>query len=352
MTSQPVRCPICLDVFVWPAGGELFELRLGRFEPLLIPDTVDDLKRRDILRDAYLRCPNPSGDMQEHYLPLAFTSYLPTLVIGMVGSSGSGKSHLLTAMIAEIQANGLQPYGLGVAPVDHSLHETFLQQRVRPMLMERQQLPATDMGIVGYADALLVTSPAGTRPVAFFDLSGGDLQGHGRAGRFLAGAGALIFVVNPGAAFNRTTADDPLVSVDIGDHVFATVLSRLGAGQERLSIPTTVVINKADRLRLWPQVDRWLRSPVGDGRIDAARWREESRDAYALLYQHGGNAWVLPFDRSQRCTLHFASATGSELHGDRFVRGVRPRRVLEPLLALLAMTGSLPGAEAERVGRP
>ena len=116
-------------------------------------------------------------------------------------------------------------------------------------------------------------------------------------------------------------------------------------------MPVALVVNKADRLRLRPPVDEWLRARP-NGTIDAARWRAESRDAYALLYRHGAHAWLRPFHESEQCTIHFASATGSEAHGDTFARPVRPKRVLEPLLALLAMAGALPGPEAAKVGRP
>src|SRR5262249_51057069 len=132
-------------------------------------------------------------------------------------------------------------------------------------------------------------------------------------------------------------------------------LARLGAGKPFLPAPAALVINKADRLRLRPPVDRWLRATAANGQIDAARWRDESRDAYALLYQYNAHAWLRPFYECKKCTIHFVSATGSEADGKSgtsFIRRVRPLRVLEPLLALLAMTGALPGAEASKVGNP
>jgi hypothetical protein len=76
----------------------------------------------------------------------------------------------------------------------------------------------------------------------------------------------------------------------------------------------------------------------------------ESRAAYAFLYQRGALAWLQPFHECRRCTLHFVSATGAEPRDGVYPRGVRPRRVLEPLVALLAMTGILAGPESGKVG--
>ena len=350
MTGGQVRCPICLDVFTWTPGGPVYDFRGGRAVPLAVPAAADPVKRADLLATAYLRCPNPSRDLAEHYLPLAYASYLPALVIGLVGASRAGKSHLLAAMIAEIVRGGLQRYGLTFAPVDHALHAGFRRDKADPLVNGNCRLPGTVEGAAGYADALLITSRAGTRPVAFFDVAGGDLLERGVTGRFLVGASGLIFVVDPGTALGLGTPDDPPEPAG-SDPALDSVLARLGAGARPLSVPAALVITKSDRLRLRPPADRWLRARPGR-RIDAARWRDESRDAYALLHQHRAHAWLRPFHESERCTLHFVSATGSEARGHLFPRGVRPRRVLEPLLALLAMAGALPDSAAGGVGRP
>jgi hypothetical protein len=352
--SSRIRCPICLDVFDFDsqAQDDLYEFSGGQHVKLEIPEGADEVKRKDLLSAAYLKCPNPSGDTGTHYLPRAYASYLPPLVIGMVGDTLSGKSHLLAAMIAEIIKGGLQPYGLTFAPVDQDRHDMYRRDRAERLVIDNMRLKGTKEDIPRYADALLITSSAGTRPVAFFDVGGGDLLDRGDTSRFLVGADGLIFVVDPGTAFGMTTPEDLPKGRAGSDLAFDSVLARLGAGKQFLPVPAALVINKADRLRLRPPADHWLRATTTDGQIDAARWRDESRDAYALLYQHGALAWLRPFHECQRCTIHFVSATGSEARGDSFVRRVRPRRVLEPLLALLAMTGALPGVEASKVGYP
>src|ERR1019366_6683299 len=103
-----------------------------------------------------------------------------------------------------------------------------------------------------------------------------------------------------------------------------------------------------DKLRFEPIVGRWLTQPSGSGRIDPARVRAESRDIFAFLYERNAMWSLVPFDTFRRCTLHAVSATGSnapesEQPGNTtgpppaYTRPLRSRRVLEPLVAILAM---------------
>jgi hypothetical protein len=344
-----LRCPVCVDTIPWPPPM-YFEYHEGEHRKLDLPENL--AKRADVLRSAWFPCPNPSGDSDPHWLPVALASYQDGLVIGIVGASRSGKSHLLAAMMHEIDKLGLQRYGMSAMPLDAEEHNRYLQSSVHPLTRGGQQLLPTDRDVFGYADSLLVTSAAGTRPVTFFDVAGGNLEQSGRTGRFLAGAGALLFVVNPGTAFGAATADDPSpAGRQVGnDQTFAAVLSRLRhpGSPRHLDIPAAVVLTKADRLRFQSPVDTWLRMPPPT-RVDPAQIRAESRDVYAYLRHRDATAWLAPFHECRKCTLHFVSATGGESRGRRYPRGIRPLRVLEPLVALFAMTGVLPGAE--RVGR-
>jgi len=87
-----------------------------------------------------------------------------------------------------------------------------------------------------------------------------------------------------------------------------------------------------------------------DGKVDVVSIRAESRDAFALLHEHGAGSWLQPYYRCRKCTLHFASATGGEVVDSRYPRGARPSRVLEPLIALFAMTGVIGGPGMDEVG--
>ena len=59
-------------------------------------------------------------------------------------------------------------------------------------------------------------------------------------------------------------------------------------------------------------------------------------------------ASLRPYDAFHRCTLHFVSAAGSRPN----LQGFRPTHVLDPLVAILAMTGVIADPQAEKVGLP
>src|SRR5262249_21210518 len=94
-------------------------------------------------------------------------------------------------------------------------------------------------------------------------------------------------------------------------------------------------------VRFQSPVDTWLYADAD--RFDPAAVVDESRDAYAFLHRRGAQAGLRPYDKCRKCTLHFVSAPGGAATEGRFPRGVRPRRVLAPLISLFAMTGVLRG---------
>ncbi len=365
MTVPPrpveVRCPICLDVFDWEYS-EPYAYRNGTYVPLDVSDIGDDLKRNDEMIGAYRRCPNPSADMPErHYLPVAYASSGPPLVVGLIGRTDSGKSHLLATMISEIEQGGLSQLGLTSIPVDADQHQEFLRSRVAPLVEQAAVIPHTprvqENDQVHFSDALLVGDTRQQRAVAFFDVAGEDLTRRTRSMRFVLALDALIFVVDPDKALRHAGSTD-------GDNAFETVMARLRA-QPGITdrVPVAIVIAKSDLYRFEQPVARWYRRPslsaYPEGIPDPEEIRDESRDAYAFLYSKGASAWLRPFEMFRRATLHFASATGSAAvsvdrgPGDTtavFPRGVRPRRVLDPLAAVFAMVGMLGEDAAKEVG--
>jgi hypothetical protein len=349
--AKSIRCPVCLDRFTWrenelwiPTG------EIGVYEAVDLTAVNDPDKRNDIRRNCYQRCPNPSQDTDPHHLPASYLDFGAPLVIGLVGRSGSGKTHLLTAMIAELERGGLHAAtGLTVRSMDLLLDRRFRTEHLN-RLQRHEELDGTRHGLSGFVNVLTLTSPSGTTPVTFFDISGEDFlrEGdRGQAARFLIGVDALLFVETPEHALgirHQEPEDGQRVNL-----AFKRVVSRLEDLGLAGKVPASVVLNKSDRLRYVPPVDRWIRR-ADDGALDAESMLEESRDVFGFLHQHGADSSLAPFQSFTRCTLHFASATGAEPVDRRFVRGVRPMRVLRPLLALLAMTGVLTGPEARKVG--
>ncbi|MGW1997015.1 TRAFAC clade GTPase domain-containing protein [Embleya sp. NPDC001921] len=355
-----VRCPYCLDLVRWDEN-DLYERddRL-RYERVDLSTVTDPVKRHDRMRATFMRCPNPTGDEErEHFLPTNYLIHEPPLVVGLIGDGLSGKTHLLAAMIAEIDAGGLRPYGVTHQPVDPAQHQDYLHNRVDPL--QRGHMLATTVNhqgnLVQFADALLLRSGGRSRPIAFFDVSGEDLARGGREMQFLAAADAFVFVVDPVVAVDlpelrRLTGEaEDMPGTRRGDRTFAAVMDRLPRRAELLDQPVTVAVTKSDLIRFEPPVDAWLGSHAPRaGVVDPARVAAESRDVYSFLYAHDAAAWLSPFEEFRRCTMHFVSATGARDRDGRFPGGIRPRRVLEPVVSILAMCDMLDQAGSERVG--
>ena len=339
--TQTVICPICLqEIKDWDSLPR-WQWDGRQYVELKIPAEASGPQRNRMERVALVCCPDQLHVMQsKHYLPAEYGRLGQPVVLGFVGLTRSGKSHLLAAMVGAIQRGDLRNYGIDSYPLDNALHKVFLNEHVWPLLDRDKVLPGTQEGIVTFADAFVVTPPGGTkRPVALFDVAGGELTKVDDTKRFLDIADGLFFIVDPAE----------LKPNGHGDETFNTVLD-LMKGTPRLpdQVSAAVVLNKADLVRFEEPVARLLRSDVR--KLDAAEFLSESTDVYAFLASKGAAAWARPYEECAKATLHVASPTGGAAEGDVYPRHVTPRRVLRPLVAMLAMTGILTGAEAERVG--
>jgi hypothetical protein len=343
-----VTCPVCLSRLNWAAlpryryDGSTFsyvELKMSGNA------TADQRVRAE--RGAMVKCPDPSRSAAEHYLPADYGRYGKPVVLGFVGDTRSGKTHLLSAMVGAIEKGELDDYGLVTRPLDQRLHSSFLSEKVLPLIEEGKVLSPTQEKIVSFADALLIGSGAGTeRPVAFFDVAGGEL-GRNQAAQhgpksFLEIADGLVFVVDPVQLGSGRIAED----------TFNTVLELLREAKRLSDVCAAIVVNKADLLRFDDPVSRWLRAgPTG---ADPDLTLLESADVFAYLDSRGARAWTRPYTTCRKATLHVASATGgpgpAAEAGTSYPRAVTPCRVLTPLVALLAMTGILQSEPAQRVG--
>ena len=342
--EKQVTCPICLTPindwdslprWQWDADREAYA-------QLNIPADITGPLRVNMERGSSKRCPNPYRfKPTEHYLPADYGGFGPPVVLGFVGLTKSGKTHLLAAMVGAMQA-GLRHYGVDCRALDRSLHDHFVKDRVRRLLRNNEVLSGTQEGIVTFADAFLMRQAGGQdRPVVLFDVAGGELIEVTQTKKFLDIADGLFFIVDP----------SQIETGGIGDETFDNVLDLLqGTGRLPGQVSAAIVLNKADLLRFEDPVTRWLRS--GGGSLDAGEFLTESRDVYAFLHEKGAAAWTVPYEMCAKATLHVASPTGGVGLGEGSVypRGVTPRRVLRPLVAVLAMTGVLTGPEAEKVG--
>ena len=336
----------CLEPFDWN-GARAYR----RNSPSAPWDEVDlpppsDPRWGAAMQAAFIRCPNEENGV--HYFPVEFALFEEPKVIGFVGDSSAGKTCLLAAIAGEIERNKLEPYGLQTEPANMAHHAAYVRELVNPFFQEGLPPPHTPFKrLVEFEDAILVRSGAGTFPVVFFDTAGDqlkDFESSHLAVRFLHRVDGLIFVADPTQTDDGTSRGDPTHMAAIASLRWAH-----GNGQDRFTIPAAVAITKSDLLRFEPPVDRWLsRPPARTGGVDPRLLIEESRDAYAFLHHRGATGWLMPMSRFDQCTLHFVSASGCayDREANLFTRPARPRRVLEPLVALLATIGVLDGGLA------
>lgn len=346
--GTPLMCPMCLGGIPDWASLDYWRWDPDRtdYEKIAIPRDASPVQRVRYQHGAYVRCPW-SKDESAHYLPAQYGRYGKPVLLGFVGLTQSGKTHLLTAMIGEISR--LRDYRISCKALDPAIHNRFMDGSVRPLLMENKVLPGTpDDATTVLADAFIVQHDNNPeRVVALFDVSGGDLAQRNKMMReFLYIADGLFFVIDP----------EHITASRVGDDTFSNVLdvvrdvSRENARHDPVS--AAVVLNKADKARFDEPIARWL--GAGEGTLDPADFLRESADVYAYLDARGALALTEPYQVCQKATLHVASPTGGTQDGEdktsKYPRGVTPLRVLRPLIAMLAMTGVLTGAHAEQIG--
>ncbi len=356
--SRPVRrpdvlCPVCLDYLTWQEVL-LYQrmVREGKWCEVSLAGINNPIKRADLRRVCYVKCPNPSKDTPDHYLPVTYRDHGDPIVVGLVGSHKAGKTHLLAAMIHEALSGGLERYGITVEPADEIQHKDFQATQIE-RLLSGLELPGTSEAVSQFAEMLLVRSRRENRPLVFFDVAGEDFTSShgGRRARFLLGATALMFVEDPAQRIAALRIDgDTKAELSGGNPYFTAALSRIKDRPNIRDLPAVIVLTKSDQLRYQHPVDTWLRRAVPEEGLQAEEFLAESADAYAFLAQYGAEATLGVYDQFAKCTLHFVSATGVAADGGTYPRGIRPARVLQPLVALLAMAGVLDGAEARKVG--
>ena len=340
-----VTCPICLSEINW-TGQELWtwdatKEPAGAYVQLSIPAGASKADRARRQRNTYIRCTNPVPEMGVHYLPVDYGRYGKPTIIGFIGETHAGKSHLLATMVSAIDGGGLAAYGAHARPLDFALHESFVTEKVRPLLDDDLVIQATPKDVLSFVDAFVVGRDGQPdRVVAMFDVAGGDLEKARDSKHFLEIADGMVFVVDP----------DQLKEGGRGDPAFNTVLDLLRTAERLPQVSAAIVLGKADLLRFEPPVARWLRSD--DRQVSADLCLRESAELYAYLQRRGADAWTRPYRECTRATLHVASATGAgaDEDGHRFPRGVTPCRVIVPLVALLAMTDVIASPQTRGMG--
>ncbi|POM27805.1 hypothetical protein BTM25_22270 [Actinomadura rubteroloni] len=337
--GRKMTCPYCLSDFDWNKAPLVDRDEEGVETPLRPEPGESDARWRTRTMHAWRIC-DVTGE--DHYIPASLGGMKP-LIIGLVGKTSSGKSHLLAAMMKELENAALKiTHRLNVLPLDARLQRTLTEKYQLGLLNDRRVLPRTFRGTPEFTCAYRVTSGHTGEQYALlvFDVAGEIFTAGETAAMtpFMAVADALIFVAD-GADL------DVRPGAPVADPGFTAVLThvdqvRARGGQQFLPVPAALVVAKSDKLRTFPEVDRWI---ARDDDLDLTTVEQESEDAYAFLRARGAGSWLAPVQECSDATLHFASATGVDPEdGEYPERSFRRQRVLRPLLALLAMRGVLP----------
>jgi hypothetical protein len=358
-----IVCPLCLTSLNWAQAPLMTLDDDGNYVPVVGAST-DSVARARLRTDtAYRTC---NGTSPAHYLPASYGDEDVTRIsVAMIANTAAGKSHLLAAMIGQfVSSVRLRQVALQVSPLDLHLHRSYMDRTVTPFLDQRKVLDHTSIAAKDITDGFLVTNlDTGKRfAITFFDVSGELLARPGADEKvFLGAVNALMFVVDPqsvrGLAAKDAGPEAAPVGRFAGDPAFDVTLKLLRVARseqstEFLGIPAAVIVAKSDLLRRGNRfVNRWMRADTVDD-LDLSTVEEESGDVFTFLYTNGAERWLEPALQCTRSTLHFVSAAGTAPRDGQFPEAsFQPRRVIKPLLALLAMKGVIDPALLEEFPR-
>ncbi len=364
-------CPSCLQGFSRPvyvdARGEVVQLSwLQENAPRLYSllrrsdGTHAQLAARAHARGLSPRCPHNLA----HVLPEDHLTRR-TLVIGLVGMRGSGKTTYVTQLIETLLRGSLSPLGVSVT-LDGTSNRRHTQENRRTLIVDHVPVPVTPP--VTAADQVtdqpwsLRLSRAGgeTINLLLYDASGEQLysaRDMGEVNRYLYACDGIIMMFSPGAFPGLEPLDDQALDAGIAQATEMTTslvdVLRRSRGLRRDAVvqdcAVAVVLGKADKLAHQPgfpdhclyDVEAFVReNPLATvlERVEAG-----SEDLIAYLNACGGENLVgIVLNNLPHPTFHAVSATGHDVGGNGRYPDIRQTGVVEPLVTLLAHAGFLP----------
>ncbi|WP_155884533.1 TRAFAC clade GTPase domain-containing protein [Actinomadura flavalba] len=344
-------CPYCLSTLDWSDFGAIplvKETAEGAEVLMRAPGESEDRWRYRTM-SAMRQC---AGDGHPHTLPPDYGDFEP-LIIGLIGNSAAGKTHLLTAMIEQLRRRRAVFEDLRIEALDGKLERNFYYDRIQPFLEEHRVLDGTrPTQRPEFAYALRVHSEytGRTHAVGFFDVAGEHFRDRDyERTPFMSVADAVIYVADAA----KLRSGDRWAR-HVPDPGFTHAIAQLrGAARDRRKLPPAViVVAKSDLLApVHRAAGHWLAQRDENSLADLRSAKRESRDAYRFLSDHGAELWLEPWGQAET-TIHFASASGVDrVRGEdkgRFPEeDFGPRRVLRPLMSLFSMTGLVPRVEMD-----
>ncbi|MEU9845144.1 hypothetical protein AB0C69_38725 [Actinomadura sp. NPDC048032] len=220
--DRTMVCPYCLSEFDWNSAPLVDRTVDGEEIALTRESGESDVRWRTRTMHAWRVCEATGKD---HFVPASLGG-MTVLIVGMVGTSGSGKSHLLAAMTEELDQSALKiSHRLDVLPLDPRLQRELFARNRFDLLRDRRPLPVTRRALSPeFTCAYRITSGHTGRQYALliFDVPGEIFsQGHTRDDTpFMSIADGLIFVADG-------TELDVRHGRHTGDPGFTAVLSHI-----------------------------------------------------------------------------------------------------------------------------
>lgn len=362
-------CPSCLISFSTPswrdaAANEVVPDRLTRLAPPIaqLRDHVGWRLGRQPSRSGRAAAAAAAGLLPAcplgHRLPEGYTSRR-TVVLGLTGLTGSGKSTYLTALLERLYEGALAPLGIAVELAEDSA-ERHRQNRLR-LIVDKIPLfltpPLAGQEVQQPVVLTLTRAREEDTPTAInlliYDASGEQLLRRAdiaQYNRYLYAADGLILVLGPSTLPRLRGVDD--IGDDLGPGAATQMVAALAdllrstrglkANAVVPDAAVAVALSKADRLTdaLPPGVLR--EQPLDDLYAVLRRAYDSSEELTAFMERMGAeNLSSIILHRLPQVTFHAVSATGHAVQ-DGHYPDVEPTGVVEPLVVLLARVGFLP----------
>ena len=312
-------------------------------------------------------------------LPVHFGKVGNRLIVP-VGAKEAGKTVFMTVLVHELMHQTGQRFNAAITGADDFTRYRFAGDYERPLYRESRLLPPTAVGGT-YDQAPLVfrfTTEASRRLngrlrlagvfgsgdpkrtlLSFFDTAGEDLhsqQSIEQNGRYLGAADGVLLLldplqmrgardlVKPGTRLPSSGADDPATVLE---RVTDLLLAKEGGKPTRkISKPLAIVFTKMDTLMHdLKKTSPLLRSPPEEPYFDERDSLEVHTEIQRLLARWEGTRIDQIAQLNYRRYRYFGvSALGETPTQDNRVaaRGVRPYRVANPILWILAQFGIIP----------
>ena len=299
------------------------------------------------------------------------------MIIAVVGSRDTGKTHFITVLIDELQRRICPAVLRGTFnPVSDKVFEHYKNNFYNKVFLEKKLQNLTESGNVRGESAvrkpliyeMMIPLDAKGKKIrkltfVFYDTAGEDTKNKDvmrMVNRYICKASGLIFLLDPMQIreLRLNMTDEELKSsssiseaeIEPQENVLRRIAELIHEekGGKKVTIPTAIAFSKFDVLkRFFPSGSLVLQpsSYLREGHLDKNEWFSVSSEIDAMLKEYGAMKFVrdveMKFQNFTYCTV---SALGQEpivtKKGEKTIATLpRPHRVEDPFLWILKENG-------------